>query len=172
MDVGQLLHTLLVHPLVEALIFLVAMTGSGGWAIILFTVGIRALLFPLMWQQIRAQKARLALEPLIQAARRRYRRDPQRLNAEIMRIYQNHRVSPFAGCLPLLIQAPVLWALYQALSNLSEQHEAFLQAYGWLPSLAAPDPWYLLPFLLLLTQIVVRRIASPPTFDAQQRLLN
>jgi YidC/Oxa1 family membrane protein insertase len=172
MDLGQLWHTALVHPLIEALVFLAAMTGSSGWAIILFTLSIRAVLFPIAWQQVRAQKARLALEPLVQAARRRYRRDPQRLNAEIMRIHREQGVSFVAGCLPALVQAPVLFALYQALTALGEQYAAFQQAFAWVPSLAAPDPWYLLPILLLLTQLVVQRIATPPTQDRQQRQLN
>jgi YidC/Oxa1 family membrane protein insertase len=172
MDVGELWHAALVYPLIEALVFLAAMTGSSGWAIILLTFGVRAVLVPLAWQQVRAQKARLALEPRLQAARRRYRNDPRRLNAEIMRIYQRHGVNSFAGCLPSLLQAPVLFALYQALMTLGEQHAAFQQAFAWLPSLAAPDPWFLLPVLLLLTQIVAQRIAAPPTQDPQQRQLN
>jgi YidC/Oxa1 family membrane protein insertase len=89
-----------------------------------------------------------------------------------MRIYQEHSISPVAGFLPALIQAPVLLALYQALTNLGDEYGAFLQAFAWLPTLAAPDPWYLLPVLLLLTQVVVQRMATPPTQDTQQRRLN
>ncbi|HZR99902.1 MAG TPA: membrane protein insertase YidC [Chloroflexota bacterium] len=172
MDIGQFWHMALVYPLIEALVFLAAMTGSSGWAIILLTLGMRTLLFPLAWRQVRAQKARLALEPLLHAARRRYGRDPQRLNAEIRRIHREQGVSFVAGCLPALVQAPVLFALYQALTALGEQYAAFQQAFAWVPSLAAPDPWYLLPVLLLLTQIAVQRIATPPSQDPQQRQLN
>lgn len=188
MDIGHLWDSMLVQPLASALVYLATLTGSSGLAIILFTIIVKLLLFPLTWQQVKSQKAMATLQPLIREAQRRYGNDRQRLNEEMMRIYRENSVNPLAGCLPLLIQMPIWFALYQALVNLGNRdhymfHPAFEQGFLWIGSLAHPDhftvpgtelvlPNPILPVLTALTQLAIQRMMTMPTADPQQQQMN
>jgi YidC/Oxa1 family membrane protein insertase len=90
-------------------------TGSYGWSIILLTLAIKGVLHPLTRKQLRSMKAMQALAPQMQALREKYRDNPQQMNVEIMNLYRAHGVNPLAGCLPMLVQLPVLYALFAAL---------------------------------------------------------
>lgn len=87
-------------------------TGSYGLAIILLTLAVKLALHPLTRRQLRSMKELQYLAPQMTALRERYKGDPQRMNAELMNLYRSHKVNPFGGCLPLLAQIPVLWALF------------------------------------------------------------
>jgi len=172
LDIGQLWNAALVQPLTEALIFLATVTGSSGWAIILFTIIVKIVLFPLTWQQIRSQKALMLIQPQLRAIQQRYGHDRQRLGEETMRVYRENNINPASGCLPLLVQMPIWFALYQALIHLGNEHPAFQQGFWWLPNLAQPDPWYILPVLTAVTQFIIQRMMTPPTVDPQQQQMN
>ncbi len=107
----------LVAQLQHALQFLYVVTGSYGWAIILLTLIIKLLLHPLTRKQLHSMREMQKLQPHIQALQRKYADDPQRLNRELMDLYRAHGVNPFGGCLPMLLQMPVLIALYRVLSD-------------------------------------------------------
>ena len=94
------------------LAFLKDLTGNYGLAIILLTLLVRLLLHPLTRKQLNSMKAMQALAPHISALREKYRDDPKQLNAETMNLYRAHNVNPFGGCLPMLVQLPVLFALF------------------------------------------------------------
>ena len=87
-------------------------TGSYGLAIILLTVAVKAVLHPLTRHQLRSMKEMQFLAPQISSLREKYKGDPQRMNAEVMNLYRAHKVNPFGGCLPLLLQIPILWGLF------------------------------------------------------------
>lgn len=87
-------------------------TGSYGLAIILLTLAVKLVLHPLTRRQLRSMKEMQYLAPQMTALREKYKGDPQRMNVELMNLYRAHKISPFGGCLPMLLQIPVLWALF------------------------------------------------------------
>ncbi len=99
----------------QALQALHGLTGSYLLAIVLLTVGIKALLHPLTRTQLKSMKAMSSLAPQIEVLRRKYKEDPRQLNVETMNLYRANKVNPFSGCLPLILQLPVLWALFALL---------------------------------------------------------
>ena len=110
---------------------------SFGFAIILFTVLVRLATFPLNMQQIKSSKAMQELQPKMKELQDKYKNDREKLAQEQMKLYKEHGVNPLGGCLPMLVQMPIWFALYQALLQLSTEgllSEGFL----WIPSLAGP----------------------------------
>jgi YidC/Oxa1 family membrane protein insertase len=172
LDIGHFWNTTLVDPLSEALIFFANVTGSAGWAIILFTVVVKIVLFPLTWQQIRSQRAMMVIQPKIKAAQKKFGKDRTKLSEETMRIYKENNVNPASGCLPLVIQMPIWFALYQALQNLGQQNPVFQEPFWWLPNLAEHDPYYIMPVLTAVTQWGIQRMMTPPSVDPQQAQMN
>src|SRR3954451_2565734 len=121
-----------------ALVFLATNLNSAGIAIILFTIGIKCLLLPLTIQQYRSTRAMQALQPKLKELQAKHKGgDRQKLTEETMALYKEHKVNPAAGCLPVLLQMPILLGMYGALRNLGDpshaQHsELFSQGFLWL----------------------------------------
>lgn len=193
MDFGQLWNSLIVHPLTLLLEQLALFTGSGGLAIILFTILVRLVMLPLAIQQTRSQKAMMALQPELRELQRRYAKDRERLAQEQMRLYRERGVNPAAGCLPLLLQMPIFIGLYSALYNLATSPtatSAFKSSFLWLCSLAEKDYIYtscdpltpltiagfpvpgVLVILTGVTQFILQRMMATPTMDPQQKAMN
>jgi len=165
----------LVWPIEHALLALTALTTSAGIAIIIFTVAVRTVMLPLSIIQIRSQKAMMALQPQIRELQRRHSGDRARLGQEQMRLYRESGVNPAAGCLPLVLQMPIWFALYSALLNLGNVEagaEEFQASFLWIPNLAHSDPFYILPVLTGITQWVVQKMSVLPTADPQQQQMN
>lgn len=114
MDIVGLWNFLLVHPLLSLLAFWYAIFRDFGLAIISVTLLIRLLLYPLFVAQIRSQRAMQELAPALQEMRTKYGKDKQRMAEEQMKLYKEKGVNPAAGCLPLLLQMPILFAMYSA----------------------------------------------------------
>ena len=102
----------LILPILE---FFHVLTGNYGWAIILLTVSVKILLMPLTIKQFRSMRDMQKVQPKLQEIQKKYKAKPEELNKKVMEFYKEHKVNPFAGCLPLLIQMPFLIALYSAL---------------------------------------------------------
>lgn len=98
-----------------ALVILRAVAGSYLLAIILLTVAIKAVLHPLTRKQLNSMKAMQALTPQMEVLKRKYKDDPRQLNVEVMNLYRAHKVNPLGGCLPMILQLPVLWGLFTLL---------------------------------------------------------
>jgi YidC/Oxa1 family membrane protein insertase len=155
--------------------------GNYGAAIILLTVVSKVLFYPLTVKSMRSMKAMQALQPQINALRSKYKSDPQRLQKETMELYREHRVNPMGGCLPMLAQVPIFYALYLALSVSVELQGApflcFAHLPKWMPGLggadiwicdlANPDPTYVLPLLMGVTMFVQQKL-TPTTGDPRQ----
>ncbi|MBM4433610.1 MAG: membrane protein insertase YidC [Chloroflexi bacterium] len=114
MDIVGLWNFLLVHPLLSLLAFWYGIFPDFGLAIVGVTLLIRLLLYPLFVAQIRSQRAMQELAPALQEMRTRYGKDKQRVAEEQMKLYREKGVNPAAGCLPLLLQMPILFAMYSA----------------------------------------------------------
>ncbi|MBI4492435.1 MAG: membrane protein insertase YidC [Chloroflexi bacterium] len=190
MDFGTLFDTLLVHPMMAGLMWLAGVTGSAGLAIIIFTVLIRGLMLPLGVYQSKSQKAMMAVQPELKAIQKKYAKDRERLTQETMRLYKEHGVNPASGCLPMVLQLPVFYGLYWALTNLGKADtpgaEAFQAPFLWLASLAHPDVFHLpfdaglavpalpgiLPLFMAGSQYFMSKMMQMPATDPQMQSMN
>jgi YidC/Oxa1 family membrane protein insertase len=126
----------LVHGMmIPILDFFNGITHSYGIAIILLTLLIRGLIFPLSMKQYASMKAMQELQPKLKELQAKYKDNPQELNQAVMTFYQEHRVNPFGGCLPLLIQMPFLIALYSTLTSKDFAHKVGHEGFLFIPDL-------------------------------------
>ncbi|MBZ9689770.1 membrane protein insertase YidC [Clostridium estertheticum] len=131
---------------------------SFGLAIILFTVIIRLILLPLSIKQTKSTAKMGAIQPEMKKVQEKYKKDPQKSQQEVMKLYKENGVNPMGGCLPMLVQMPILFALYAVFQNLNMQHAGFL----WMPDLSLPDPYYILPILSTVTTYFSSKLMQPP----------
>jgi YidC/Oxa1 family membrane protein insertase len=148
--------------------------GNYGVAIILLTVVSKVLFYPLTVKSMRSMKAMQALQPQINALRNKYRSDPQRLQKETMDLYRANKVNPMGGCLPMIAQIPIFYALYLALSVSVDLQNATFLCFGsifgvnfWICDLASHDPTYVLPILMGITMFFQQRM-TPTGADPRQ----
>ncbi|HHY60603.1 MAG TPA: membrane protein insertase YidC [Clostridia bacterium] len=148
-----------------------------GIAILLFTVAVKVLLFPLTAYQIRSMKKIQELQPKIQKIQQKYKNDPQKAQQAMLELYQKEKVNPFSGCLPLLIQMPILIALFNSLRRFFDplQHPEYVNldhaSFFWVDNLGAPDPW-ILPLLVgLFTFLQSKFSMSNPNDQTQKTML-
>ncbi|MDD5465608.1 MAG: membrane protein insertase YidC [Candidatus Omnitrophica bacterium] len=134
--------------LLQLLGFFYGLVHNWGWAIIILSIAVYLLLFPLSLKQMRSMKEMQVLQPKIEAMRKEFKDNPQRLNKEIMQLYKEHKVNPLSGCLPLLLQMPIFFALYQALIRSVALRGAH---FWWITDLSSPDKLFVfknsIPFL-------------------------
>jgi YidC/Oxa1 family membrane protein insertase len=134
----------------SALQFLYDITGDYGLAIILLTVAIRLLMIPLTVKQTRSMYEMQRIQPKIKELQKKYKNDKEKLQEETLKFYQENKVNPFGGCLPLLLQMPVFIALYQVLGGTPENPGLFLQYVESLPEAeqaVVTQGWIILPDL-------------------------
>lgn len=139
--------------------------GNWGLAIIVMTICLRTLLFPLTYKSIKTTIAMRRLKPEVDALNEKFKDDAQAKNLAMMELWKKHGVNPFGGCLPQLIQMPVWFAMYTTLQTAVEMyHTKFL----WFSDLSAPDKYYVLPLLLGFFMIVQQRIVPQQGMDPMQ----
>lgn len=145
--------------------FFYNMTGNYGVALILFTVLVKLILYPLTQQQFKALKEQQKIQPELAKLKEKYKDDPQKLNQEMIELYRRHKINPLGGCLPLVIQFPILAILYSAINAYSSK---FANAdFLWIKSLAAPD----LPLLIIygISMVASSFLSTPLSDDPSQR---
>lgn len=146
-------------------------TGSAGLAIIIFTVILKTILLPLTVKSIRSTAGMQELQPKMKELQKKYKDDRQRLSQEMMQLYAQYQINPAAGCLPLLIQIPIFFGLYFAVSDLSKDGGNFL----WL-HLNEADPYKILPIAAGVFQFIQTRMMrpahGPKITDPQQQMMN
>ncbi|GIW42465.1 MAG: membrane protein insertase YidC [Candidatus Binatia bacterium] len=169
-------------PFLHILNFLHRFTGNYGVDIILLTVAIKLLFWPLTQKSFRSMKELQKLQPQMQKIREKFRDDPEKMQREIMELYRRHKVNPLSGCLPMLLQLPVFIGLYNTLLSAIElRHAPFAL---WIRDLSQPDRLghFAIPFvsppgipvltLLMGASMFVQQWISPPAGDpAQQKLM-
>jgi len=144
-----------------------------GFAIILFTTALRILMFPLGLSQAKSSKAMSILQPRIKKLQQQYKNDTALLNRETSALYKKYGVNPLAGCLPMLIQLPVLLALYRALRNFEYVGDGV--SFFWIPNLSQPDPsGYILPIIVGLSSYLQSKLtmSSQPSMGDQAKAMN
>ncbi len=145
----------LTKPFFYALLWLREVIGNFGLAILAFTTGLRLLMFPIANKQFAAMNKMKLLQPKMKELQERYANDRQKLNAEMMELYKREKANPLAGCLPIVIQIPIFFALYKVLFvTIEMRHAPF---YGWVKDLSAPDSSNLFSAFGLINW-------DPPTF--------
>ena len=132
---------------------------SYGYAIILLTIIVKFLLYPLTVKQVKSMKAMQEIAPKMKKIQEKYKDNPQVMQQKVAALYKEAGVNPLAGCLPLLVQMPILMGMYYSLYNL-EYPSADAAQFLWLPSLSEADPYYILPILNVLTTFYQTRQTS------------
>ncbi|HEX6069962.1 MAG TPA: membrane protein insertase YidC [Longimicrobiaceae bacterium] len=128
-----------------------------GWVLVIFGVFMRIILWPLNAKAFRSQLKNMAVSPLMQEIREKYKDDPQKQQEELMRLYKEHGFNPMAGCLPMLLPFPVLITLFFVFQNtIAFRGAAFL----WLPDLSLRDPFYILPFFLVASMFAMQWVTT------------
>jgi len=139
--------------------------GNWGIAVIVMTLALRTLLFPLTYKSIQTTIAMRRLKPEVDALNAKFADDAQAKNLAMMELWKKHGVNPFGGCLPQLVQMPVWFAMYTTLQNAVQMyHTHFL----WFDDLSAPDKWFILPVLLGAANIIQQRIVPQQGMDPVQ----
>jgi YidC/Oxa1 family membrane protein insertase len=157
------------------------LVANYGWAIVVLTTILKILLLPLSLASFKSMRKMQKLNPRMQAIRERWRsklRDKQgrfnpeaqkQMNEEVMALYRTEGVNPAGGCLPILVQLPIFFAFYQLLSTAVELwHSPWI---GWVKDLTAPDPFYALPIIMGVTQILQQRMTPAPPDPIQKRMI-
>jgi YidC/Oxa1 family membrane protein insertase len=130
---------------------------SYGWALILFGIMVRLVMWPLNAKAMRAQMKNMAVQPLMQEIQTRYKNDPQRQQQEMIRLYKEHGFNPLAGCLPLLLPMPVFITLFFVFQNAI----AFRGTeFWWMPDLSLKDPYYIVPLLFVATTFLSQWVST------------
>jgi YidC/Oxa1 family membrane protein insertase len=162
----------LAVPILQAITYLNELTGSYGVAIILFTIVIYSLFFPLKWRSSKAMKKAAKLAPKMKELQEKIKglkqNDPRLKELQMEQLKLMKEGNPLGGCLPLLIQMPFLFALYRAITiSLDFRQASFL----WIPDLSAAEPYliHILPILMTGTMVILQLITPAPSADPLQR---
>ena len=154
--------TFFAKPLFLLLDKLYDFCGNWGWAIILLTLIVRIVLYPLTYKGMVSMQKLKDLAPKMKELQERYKGEPQKLQAHMMELYKKHGANPMGGCLPLLLQIPVFFAIYRVLFNAIELKGA--DWLLWITDLSAMDPYFILPILMGATMFLQQHL-TPTAFS-------
>jgi YidC/Oxa1 family membrane protein insertase len=162
----------LLRFVLESLFAITSAAGfaSYGWAIILLTIIVKMALYPLTVKQVKSMKAMQELSPKMKKIQEKYKDNPQVMQQKIGALYKDAGVNPLAGCLPLLIQMPILMGMYYSLYNFSyptPESAYFL----WMTSMSDPDPLYILPVLSALTTFLQQKMTTTDSNNPQMKMM-
>ncbi len=159
--IGQLLYWLLEK--------LFAITGNWGWAIVLVTIVIKALFFPLSAASYRSMANMRRVQPRMMAVRERFGNDRARMNQAMMELYKEEKINPLGGCLPIVVQIPVFIALYWVLLESVELRQADFML--WIHDLSTRDPYFVLPLLMGVSMFLQQKLNPAPIDPVQAKVM-
>jgi len=159
--------TFLSKPFFKVMLWIHDFVGNWGWAIILFTLLVKLILFPLSYKGMMSMNKMRDLAPKMKELKERYGKDPAKLNKHMMELYKKHGANPMGGCLPMLLQIPVFFALYRVLLNADELQGA--PWIGWIVDLSDKDPFYILPILMGVSMFFQQKITPNTMTDPMQK---
>ena len=143
--------------------------GNWGVAIILLTVVIKLIFYPLSEASYRSMARMRVLAPKLQRLKEQYGDDKQRMQQAMMELYKTEKINPLGGCLPIVVQIPVFIALYWVLlASVELRHAPFML---WIHDLSRPDPWFILPVLMGATMIIQTRLNPEPPDPVQAKVM-
>jgi YidC/Oxa1 family membrane protein insertase len=147
-----------------------AFTSNYGVAIILLTIVVRILLFYPSLKSATAMEEMKKLQPQLTALREKHKKDPPRMNQEMMKLYKEHKVNPLGGCLPMVLQLPFFVALYNVLSVSIELRQSPFISF-WIKDLSVYDPFYILPVLMGVSMVFTMKMTSTTVDPQQQKIM-
>lgn len=169
--------SIIAKPLIWLLRFLYGYVHNYGVAIILMTVLIKILFWPLSQKSYKSMQQMKQLQPMMTKLREKYANDKEALNREVMQLYKTYKVNPAGGCLPILVQIPVFFGLYQALLNAIElRHAPFIATLPftdvpWLADLSARDPFFITPLVMGATMFLQQKLTPAPGDPTQAKIM-
>lgn len=166
-DYGWL--TFLAKPIYGVLNFLHGLVGNWGWAIVLLTCLVKAILYPISAAGYKSMARMKEVTPRMQALQKQYGDDKQRYNQAIMELYKKEKINPVGGCLPIALQIPVFLSLYWVLLASVELRGS--EWALWVTDLAMPDPWFILPAIMMATMFLQIKLNPKPTDPAQAKMM-
>ncbi len=163
----------LSHIVQQVINFLYGVTSTlgvpnYGLAIIMMTIIVKGALYPLTKKQIESTKAMMNIQPKMKALQEKYKNDKARLNVELANLYKTEGVNPLAGCLPLLIQMPIMIGIFYGIRDFQY---AGPSGFLWMESISAPDALHILPVLSALTTFVQSKQTLPDVSSSQNKLM-
>ncbi len=168
---------IIAKPLIQFLHFLYGYTQDYGLAIILLTICIKILFWPLSQKSYKSMEQMKKIQPMMSQIREKYKDDREKMNAEMMHLYKTYKINPAGGCLPMLLQIPVFIALYQALLGAIELRHASFIAHipftdiAWLTDLSAKDPYYITPIIMGATMFLQQKMSPAPGDPTQAKIM-
>ena len=159
------LITFFAKPVFLLLDWLYSLLGNWGWAIIGVTLVVRIILFPLSYKGVMSMQKLKDLTPKMKEIQEQYKGDPQKMQAQLMQLYKKHGANPLGGCLPLILQIPVFFAIYRVLYNAVELKNS--EWIFWIHDLSVMDPYFILPILMGIS-MYIQQILTPNTLDPMQ----
>lgn len=165
MDYG--IFTVIAQPLHWLLSLLHSLIGNWGWAIVLLVVIMKAALFKLSEAQYRSFAKMRRVQPRIEALKERFGDDRQKFQVAMMDLYKKEKINPLGGCLPIVVQIPIFLSLYWVLVEAVElRHAPWIL---WIQNLTAPDPYFILPVVNLVTMWLTQKLSPAPGMDPMQK---
>jgi YidC/Oxa1 family membrane protein insertase len=159
--------TVFAGPLFWLLSKLHWLLGNWGWSIIALVLLIKLVMFKLSEAQYKSMAKMRAVQPRLEALKERYGDDKQQYNMAMMELYKKEKINPAGGCLPMLVQIPIFFALYRVLLESIELRHA--PWFGWIHSLSDQDPYFVLPALNMIVMIATQRLTPSPGMDPMQK---
>ena len=158
---------ILAVPILRGLQFFYELIPNWGMAIILLTLVIRTLTFPLQYKSFKSMKKMQNVQPELNKLKEKFKDDPQRMQKETMDLFKREGANPLGGCLPLLLQMPIFFAFYRVLYAAVELVDA--PFYGWIIDLSVKDPFYVLPVLMALSMFLQQKMTPTTSVDPTQQ---
>ncbi|MBQ5948768.1 membrane protein insertase YidC [Massilia sp. ST3] len=166
-DYGML--TVIAKPIFWVMDQLHSLLGNWGWTIVALTILIKLAFFPLSAAGYRSMAKMRVVTPKMQAIRERYKNDPMKMQQATMELYKAEKINPLGGCLPILVQMPVFFALYWVLQASVEMRGA--PWIGWIQDLTQPDPYFILPILYAVSMYITTKLNPQPTDPVQAKMM-
>jgi len=167
LDLGW--FTVIANPLLYTLKFFYKYVGNYGVAIIIITIILKVLFFPLTHKSYKSMKGMQKIQPEMTKMREKYKDDRDAMNKAVMELYREHKVNPMGGCLPMVVQIPVFFALYKSLMfSIELRHAPF---YFWITDLADKDPYYVTPVIMGVTMFIQQKMTPSNMEPMQQKMM-
>jgi YidC/Oxa1 family membrane protein insertase len=162
------LFAVFARGLLYVMRWLESFTHNWGVAIILLTFLVKAVLFPLTYKSTQSMNAMRELQPEVEKLKEKYKNDREKLNLATMQLYQKNKVNPLGGCLPMLMQMPIWFALYAALQT---SVELYREPFLWMKDLTVHDPYFILPAFLGASSFLMQKLSPQPADNAQAKMM-
>lgn len=167
LDLGW--FTAIAKPMLYTLKFFHGVVGNYGLAIIIITVILKMLFFPLTHKSYKSMKDMQKIQPEMNRIREKFKNDRDAMNKAVMELYRDHKVNPLGGCLPMVVQIPVFFALYKALMfSIELRHAPF---FLWITDLSDKDPYYVTPIVMGVTMFIQQKMTPSQMDPMQQKIM-